>query len=194
METTLYIFILGLLTYYFILGLLTYYFFGKKLVAGWVSNKLVKVGFNVNDCYVSGDLSWAICYDVSQKKFALFRIFKSTVDLYHISHIRKCEIEIFEGKSNRTISLPNTLIGALAGGLIGGNRTTRNMLTGAAIGAATSPNLLGAQEMYIKNVFLYLVTSNNAYRINFKPLMRRKTNNNEVSEAIRWNKLINHLP
>lgn len=177
----------------FILGLIIFYFFGKKLIANWVCNKLLKVKFYATDTYISGDLTWALCFDASQKKFAFFRIFKSKVDLYHITHIKKCEVEIFEGKTNRTISLPNTMIGALTGRLIGGKNATA-ILTGAAIGAATSPNLFGAQEVYIKNIFLYVVTTNNAYRINFKRLLRSKTNDEEVSEAIRWNKLINHLP
>ena len=85
------------------------------------------------------------------------------------------------------------MIGALTGRLIGGKNAT-SILTGAAIGAATLQNLFGAQEVYIKNIFLYVVTTNNAYRINFKRLLRSKTNDEEVSEAIRWNKLINHLP
>ncbi|MBK9225308.1 MAG: hypothetical protein IPO23_13170 [Flavobacterium sp.] len=90
------------------------------MIANWVSNKLLKINFNTTDTYISGDLIWAICYDAPQKKVAFFRIFKSKVDLYHISHIKKCEVEIFEGTTNRTISLPNTLIGALTGRLIGG--------------------------------------------------------------------------
>lgn len=173
--------------------LFIFYFFGKKIIANWVCNKLLKIKFYSTDTYISGDLSWAICYDSSQKKFAFFRIFKSKVDLYHTVHIKKCEVEIFEGKTNRTISLPNTLVGALTGRLIGGKNATA-ILTGAAIGAATTPNLFGAQEVYIKKIFLYVVTTNNAYRINFKPLLRSKTNDTSVSEAIRWNKLINNLP
>ena len=176
-----------------IFGLVVFYFFGKKLIANWVSNKLLKVKFNATDIYISGDLTWALCFDASQKKFAFFRITKSKVDLYHISHIKKCEVEIFEGKTKRTISLPNTLIGALAGKYIGGN-TAKAILTGAGIGAATSPNLFGSKEAYVKKIFLYIVTTTNAYRINFKPILRSKTNDNSVSEAIRWNKLINHLP
>ena len=85
------------------------------------------------------------------------------------------------------------MIRALTGGLIGGKNTTA-ILTGAAIGAATSKILFGAQKVYIKNIFLYLVTTKNAYRINFKRLLRSKTNVEEVSEAVRWIKLINHLP
>lgn len=176
-----------------IFGLLIFYFFGKRLIENWVCNKLVKVNFSATNTYISGDLTWALCYDASQKKFAFFRISKSKVDLYHIMHIKKCEVEIFEGKTNRTISLPNTLVGALTGRLIGGKNAAA-ILTGAAIGAATSPNLFGAQEVFIKKIFLYIVTTNNAYRINFKPLLRSKTNDINVSEAIRWNKLINHLP
>ncbi len=52
--------------------------------------------------------------------------------------------------------------------------------------------LFGEQEVIIKKIFLYVVTTNNAYSVNFKPLMRSKTNDNSVSEANRWNKLINH--
>lgn len=176
-----------------ILALAFYYLLGKKIITSWVSRKLIKVKFYCSDTYISGDLNWAVCYDSSQKKFALFRIFKSKVDIYHTSHILKCEVEIFEGKTNRTISLPNTLVGALTGRLIGGKNAAA-IITGAAIGAATSPNLFGAQEIYIKKIFLYVVTTNNAYRINFKPLLRTKTNDNNVSEAIRWNKLLNHMP
>lgn len=177
----------------FILGLIIFYFFGKKLIANWVSKKLLKVKFYSSDCYVSGDLKWAICFDSSQKKLAFFRIFKSRVDLYHVSHINNCEVEIFEGKTKRTISLPKTLIGAMTGRLIGGKNPAA-ILTGAAIGAASSSNLFGAQEVIIKKIFLYVVTTNNAYRLNFKPLLRSKTNDNSVSEAMRWNKLICHLP
>ena len=176
-----------------IIALIIFYFLGKKLIANWVCNKLLKVKFYATDTYISGDLSWALSFDASQKKFAFFRIFKSKVDLYHITHIKKCEIEIFEGKSNRTISLPNTMIGALTGRLIGGKNAT-SILTGATVGAATSPNLFGEQEVYIKHIFLYVVTTNNAYRIGFKRLLRSKTNNEEVSEAKRWHKLINYLP
>lgn len=176
-----------------IFAIIIFYYFGKKMIANWISNKLLKVKFNTTNTYVSGDLVWALCYDASQKKFAFFRIFKSKVDLYHTAHIKKCELEIFEGTTKRTISLPNTLIGALTGRLIGGKNAAA-ILTGAAIGAATSPNLFGAQNVFIKKIFLYVVTTNNAYRINFKPLLRSKTNDNNVSEAIRWNKLINHLP
>lgn len=135
---------------------------------------------------------WALCYDSSQRKFAFFKIFKRRVDLYHITHIKKCEVEIFEGKTNRTISLPNTLLGALTGRLIGG-KNAKAILTGAAIGAVTSPNLFGQQQVFIKKIYLYVVTTNNAYRINFKPILRFKTNSSSVSEAIRWNKLINYL-
>ena len=150
-----------------VLGLLFFYMLAKKIVAGRVSNKLLKVKFHVTDIYISGDLKWAIAYDMVQKKFAFFRVFKSNVDLYHISHIKKCEVEIFEGKTKRTISLPNTILGALTGMAI--DRKSKNsILTGAAIGAATTPNLFGAQETYIKRIFLYVVTTNNAYRINFK--------------------------
>ncbi len=162
------------------------------MIASWVCNKLLKVNFNVTDTYISGDLTWAICFDASQKKIAFFRIFKSTVDLYHITHIRKCEVEIFEGKTKRTISLPKTLAGALTGRLISGKNASL-ILGGAAIGAATSDNLFGAQEVFIKQIFLYVVTSNNAYRINFKRLLRLRTNNNSVSEALRWNKLMNYI-
>lgn len=176
-----------------IFSLLGFYFFGKKIIAEWVTRKLLKVKFHSSDSYVSGDLKWAICYDSSLKKFAFFRIFKRKVDLYHITHIKKCEVEIFEGKTKRTISLPNTLAGALTGRIIGGKKADA-ILTGAAIGAATTPNLLGSQEVFIKNIFLYVVTTNNAYRIKFKRLLRGKTNDNNVAEAIRWNKLINHLP
>lgn len=183
----------SVITWILIIGLIIFYFFGKKLIANWVCNKLLKVKFYATDTYVSGDLTWALCYDASQKKFAFFRIGKSKVDIYHITHIKKCEVEIFEGKTNRTISLPNTLVGALTGRLIGGKNAAA-ILTGAAIGAVTSPNLFGSQEVYIKKIFLYIVTTNNAYRINFKPLLRFKTNDDNVSEAIRWNKLINHLP
>lgn len=179
--------------WFLILCLLIYYFFGKRIISAWVSKKLHKVKFYSSDTYISGDLNWAVCFDSSQKKFAFFRIFKRKVDIYHTLHIKKCEVEIFEGKTNRTISLPNTLVGALTGRLIGG-KNAASILTGAAIGAATSPNLFGAQEVYIKKIFLYVVTSNNAYRINFKPLLRSKTNDTNVSEAIRWNKLLNHLP
>lgn len=179
--------------WFLILGLVVYYLFGKRIITSWVSRKLIKVKFYSSDTYISGDLNWAVCYDSSQKKFAFFRIFKSKVDIYHTSYIKKCEVEIFEGKTNRTISLPNTLVGALTGRLIGGKNAAA-ILTGAAVGAATSPNLFGAQEIYIKKIFLYVVTTNNAYRINFKPLLRSKTNDNNVSEAIRWNKLLNHMP
>lgn len=176
-----------------IFSFIIFYFFGKNLIADWVCKKLLKVKFYSTDCYVSGDLKWAICYDSSQKKFELFRIFKSKVDLYHTAHIKKCEVEIFEGKTNRTISLPNALVGAVTGRLIGGKSATA-ILTGAAIGAATSPNLFGSQDVFIKKIFLYVVTTNNAYRINFKKVLRTKTDDNNVSEAIRWNKLINLLP
>ncbi|MEJ5993304.1 hypothetical protein WG904_02650 [Pedobacter sp. Du54] len=162
------------------------------MIARLVCNKLLKVNFNVTDTYISGDLAWAICFDSSQKKIAFFRIFKSTVDLYYITHIRKCEVEIFEGKTKRTISVPKILVGALTGRLISGKNTNLT-LGGAAIGAATSDNLFGAQEAIIKQIFLYVVTSNNAYRINFKRLWRLRTNNNSVSEALRWNKLMNHI-
>jgi len=183
----------SIIIWIFIFGLIFFYFFGKKFIANWVSNKLLKVKFYATDTYISGDLNWVLSYDASQKKFAFFRISKSKVDLYHATHIKKCVVEIFEGKTNRTISLPNTLIGTLTGRLIGGKNATA-ILTGAAIGAATSPNLFGAQEVFIKKIFLYVVTTNNAYKINFKPLLRSKTNDNEVSEALRWNKLFNHLP
>jgi hypothetical protein len=89
--------------------------------------------------------------------------------------------------------LPNTLIGVLTGRLIGG-ANARAILTGAAIGATTSPNLFGAQEAFVKKIFLYIVTSNNAYKIAFKPLIGSNTNDYNISEALRWNKLINHLP
>ncbi len=176
-----------------IFSLFIYYFFGKKLIANWVCNKLLKVKFYATDTYISGDLNWALCYDATQKKYAFFRIFKSKVDLYHTPHIQKCEVEIFEGRTNRTISLPKTLVGALTGRLINGNNATA-ILTGAAIGGITSPNLFGAQEVYIKNIFLYVITTTNVYKINFKRLLRSKTSDNEVSEAKRWYKLINHLP
>lgn len=177
----------------FILGIIVFYFFGKKLIANWICKKLIKLKFFATDTYVCGDLNYAICYDATQKMFAFFKIFQSRVDLYHIKHIYKCEIEIFEGKTNRTISLPKTLLGALTGRLIGGKNAFA-ILTGSAIGASTSKNLFGEQEVYIKRIYLYVVTSNNAYRINFKSLLRSKTNDNNISEAIRWNKLINHLP
>lgn len=176
-----------------IIGAFIFYVFGKKIIANWVCKKLLKVKFYSSDCYISGDLTWAICFDAAQRKLAFFRIFKSRVDMYHISHIKNCDVEIFEGKTNRTISLPKTLIGALTGRLIGGKNAAA-ILTGAAIGAASSSNLFGAQEVIIEKIFLYVVTTNNAYRLNFKPLMRSKTNDNSVSEAMRWNKLINHLP
>ena len=150
------------------------------------------MNFNVTDTYISGDLTWALCFDSSQKKIAFFRIFKSTVDLYHVTHIRKREVEIFEGKTKRTISLPKALAGALTGRLISG-KNANLILGGAAIGAATTDNLFGSQQVFIKQIFLYVVTSNNAYRINFKRLWRLKTNNNSVSEALRWNKLMNHI-
>lgn len=176
-----------------IFSLIGFYFFGKKIISEWVTRKLLKVKFHSSDCYVSGDLKWAICYDSSLKKFAFFRIFKRKVDLYHITHINRCEVEIFEGKTKRTISLPKTLVGALTGRMLGGKNSAA-ILQGAAMGAATTRNLLGSQEVFIKKIFLYVVTTNNAYRINFKKLLSSKTNDNNISEAIRWNKLINHLP
>lgn len=185
--------IVTLIIWIIIIGFIVLHFFGKNLLAARIVRKLRKIKFNVTECYVGGDLQWAICYDSFLKKFAFFRIRQSKVDLYHITHIKKCELEIFEGKTKRTISLPNTLLGALTGRLIGGNNA-KSILTGAAIGAATSPNLFGEQQVFIKKIFLYVVTTNNAYRINFKPLIRSKTNDSNVSEAIRWNKLINHLP
>lgn len=167
--------------------------FGKKFLSIWIMRKLKKISFNVTDCYISGDLDWAICFDVFSKRIAFFKIRQHRVDLYHITHIKNVELKNIEGVTKRGISISNTLLGALAGRIIGGKKAS-SVLTGAVIGAATSPSLWNNPRVYVAQVHLFVKTTHSSYRINFKPITSRRTNNANISEAIKWHKLIDPLP
>lgn len=168
--------------------------FGKKIIEIRVTNKLKRSGFHCTDCYISGDLSLAISYDAIQKKVAFNKILGDEIYFYILSDIQRCEIEIFiEGPHKRKISIPNTLLGAVTGRLIGGKNAAA-ILAGAAIGASASSHFLDkGDSISIKQLFLYVVTNNNTFRINYKPILDPKPTDHSVYTAIYWNRLINSL-